>query len=517
MCPWGKCPGGTCPGGGVVLSPRITAGAYYKNVLKCNGWSYFMQNIYQTNLNNFVEYIQNCLDSFDEKSKKDIFILGDFNIDIKKKSDSHVKDLIQTMNSYGLKQYINGITRYGKSNSCIDLIFSNCEYISNSGILNLNFSDHQAVFITKKKAKILKSKIEFRGRSYKNYNIVDFQETLRKFDWVEFFGTENPNTCWDILYRRIINTLSDMCPEKTFKVNSYREEWMNKDIMERIIDKDKALKKAKKSSLQYDWEKAKTLRKEVGLLIDRARKEHFQDEYINSKDDPKRFWRNIYDIIPKNKENKSNIHLKDNLGTEIFSENTASFINDYFTDIGPKLASKFNEKWKYFGKEIDEVFEDIKVIEGFVYDFVKEINICKSSGFSEISSVCLRDALLVLISQLSHIFKQAIKTGIFPDEWKVATIVPIFKGGNKEEVSNYRPVSLLPVTGKIFEKIKHYQIVNFLDDNNFLSEKQNGFRKHRSTLGSIVNFTSDIFEAINDRKFTVATLILLILKKLLIQ
>ena len=192
-----------------------------------------------------------------------------------------------------------------------------------------------------------------------------------------------------------------------------------------------------------------------------ARKEHFQEEYINSKDDPKRFWRNIYDIIPKNKENKSNIHLKDNSEIEILPEDTAAFINDYFTDIGPKLASKFNEKWKYFGKEIDEVFEDIKVIEGFVYDFVKEINICKSSGFSEISSVCLRDALLMLISQLSYIFKQAIKTGIFPDKWKVATIVPIFKGGNKEEVSNYRPVSLLPVTGKIFEKIIHYQIVNF--------------------------------------------------------
>ena len=83
----------------------------------------------------------------------------------------------------------------------------------------------------------------------------------------------------------------------------------------------------------------------------------------------------------------------------------------------------------------------------------------------------------------------------------------IFKGGNKEEVSNYRPVSLLPVTGKIFEKILHYQIVNFLDKNEFLSDKQNGFRKERSTLGSIVNFTSDIFEAINDRKYTVAAFI----------
>ena len=60
-------------------------------------------------------------------------------------------------------------------------------------------------------------------------------------------------------------------------------------------------------------------------------------------------------------------------------------------------------------------------------------------------------------------------------------------------MSNYRPVSLLPITGKILEKILHYQLVNFLEKNKFLTDKQNGFRKERSTLGSIVNFTSDIF------------------------
>ena len=74
-------------------------------------------------------------------------------------------------------------------------------------------------------------------------------------------------------------------------------------------------------------------------------------------------------------------------------------------------------------------------------------------------------------------------------------------------MSNYRPVSLLPITGKIFEKILHYQIVNYVERNNFLTDNQNGFRKERSTLGSIVNYTSDIFEATNSRKFTLAVFI----------
>ena len=479
-------------------------------IKKQNNRKMHIANVYrppQGNVKTFVSYLRKCLDSFDEKTKKDIFILGDFNIDVKKKSDPVTKDLIQTLNSFGMKQFINGITRYGKNNSCIDLIFTNAEYISDSGILDLNFSDHQAVFITKKKIKVKNSKIEFKGRSYKNYDINVFQDSLREIDWRDFFGIEDPNECWDLLYSRIIGILDKMCPEKNFKVNIYREEWMNKDIMERIIDKDKAIKKAKKSNDKNDWEYAKRLRREVGQLVELSRKSHFQEEFENSKDDPKRFWRNIYDIIPKNKDSKPKIHLKNQDGSEIKSENAATFINNFFTNIGPNLASKFNEPWKYFGKEIENEINDIEIIEGIVYDFVKDIDIHKSSGFNELSSVCLRDALLVLIAQLSYIFKQSLKTSKFPDKWKVATIVPIFKGGNKEEVSNYRPVSLLPVTGKIFEKILHYQLVNFLDDNNFLSDRQNGFRKDRSTLGSIVNFTSDIFEAINDKKYTLATFI----------
>ena len=73
-------------------------------------------------------------------------------------------------------------------------------------------------------------------------------------------------------------------------------------------------------------------------------------------------------------------------------------------------------------------------VEGFVHNFVKDINIYKLYGFNDISYVCLRDDLLVLIPQLSYIFKQAVKTGKFAEKLKIATIVPIFNGGKKDEV-----------------------------------------------------------------------------------
>ena len=69
---------------------------------------------------------------------------------------------------------------------------------------------------------------------------------MRAYEWNSFFNIENPNECWSILYNRIIDTLDNMCPEKHFTISSYKEPWMNKDIMELIIDKDILLKKSQK-------------------------------------------------------------------------------------------------------------------------------------------------------------------------------------------------------------------------------------------------------------------------------
>ena len=189
------------------------------------------------------------------------------------------------------------------------------------------------------------------------------------------------------------------------------------------------------------------------------------------------------------------------------TENTASYINDFFTKIGPDLAKNYNEEWKFYGNEVNEVIEDIVINERVVFDLIRNIDISKSSGLDKISSSCLKDALLALLPQIIHIFKESFSTGIFPEKWKIATVVPIFKNGNKSDVSNYRPISLLPVPGKIFEHVLHDHISYFLERINYRSYKQNGFRKKHSTLDGIVNFTSDIFQSIDRGEYTLAAFI----------
>ena len=470
---------------------------------QCNMRELVIVNLYrppQGNIKEFCTSLHDCLATFDSATKREFFIMGDFNI------NAFEKELNNIMNSYGFKQFIEKTTRYSYNNKCIDLIYSNSDFVSNSGTLDWNYSDHQAIFISRKKPFVKHTKTSFVGRSYKHYNKEEFQDMLRSHEWNHFFSIEDPNICWNLFYDRIIETLDEFCQEKTFKISSYSEPWMNKEIMERIIDKDKSLKKAKRTNSFEDWDEAKRQRNNVGMLVDRAKSNYLENEFLLTKKDPKKFWRNIYSVIPKKKQSKKGqIRLKDDSGKDIDENRTAEYINDFFTNIGPKLAKKFDKEWDYFGSESENVIGKIKLTRGQIVQILKRIDISKSSGLEKISSNCLKDACLALSSQLLHIFEMSLKYCIFPNEWKIANIVPLFKGGIKEDVSNYRPVSLLPIPGKILESIIHDHIVTFFENNNLLCDHQGGFRKRHSTLSSITEFTNDIFHAVNNKNITIAT------------
>ena len=456
----------------------------------------------------FCQKLNESLLVLNALNNKEIILMGDFNINALNDENTDTKELTNLMSSFGLQQMIKESTRFGMNKKCIDHIYSNSDFILNSGTLQWNYSDHYAIFINRKKAMNKYQKIEFTGRSYKNYSKEDFQDNLRMYDWNNFFVMENPDECWSILYDRIISTLDDMCPEKTFRISSYKEPWMNKDIMELIIDKDKALHRAKKSNSSLDWDIAKRLRNEVGKIVESAKRNYLEEEFLSSKKDPKRFWRNIYSIIPNNKNSKKGkIHLNDDEGNSISYDNTANYINDFFSNIGPNLAKKYDKEWTFFDRESENQLNDLKFNKGILIDFIKNIEINKSSGLDKISSKCLKDALMVLSSQLAHIFEISIKNGMFPNEWKKGTIVPLYKGGNREDVSNYRPVSLLPIPGKLLEHFIHDHITEFFEANNLLCSHQGGFRKGHSTLNTISDFTADIFNAINKKEITVAVFI----------
>ena len=96
-------------------------------------------------------------------------------------------------------------------------------------------------------------------------------------------------------------------------------------------------------------------------------------------------------------------------------------------------------------------------------------------GMDNISSFILKKNMPILANGLSQIFKMSFSTGQFPASWKVAGVTPIYKNGSSSENSNYRPISVLPVVSRLFEKLIHDQLSTYLSNNHLLFTGQSGF------------------------------------------
>ena len=114
----------------------------------------------------------------------------------------------------------------------------------------------------------------------------------------------------------------------------------------------------------------------------------------------------------------------------------------------------------------DNVIEEYYTNIDEVTRLIKEIDISKSSSVEYLSSRILKDAFSTIPHVLLSIFNASLTTGIVPDSWKHATIIPLKKCGNSNDVTNLRPISLLPIQGKLLEKIVHKRVLEHLENNN---------------------------------------------------
>ena len=123
-----------------------------------------------------------------------------------------------------------------------------------------------------------------------------------------------------------------------------------------------------------------------------------------------------------------------------------------------------------------------------------------ASGYDCIVGSIMKQCVDNYITPLTHIINLSIAQGYFPDEWKVAKVIPIFKDGDPQDIQNYRPISVLPFFLKYLKKIISFYIIEFLDLHNVLYDKQFGFRQRHSTSHAVITLVEKITHALDSGK-----------------
>ncbi len=279
--------------------------------------------------------------------------------------------------------------------------------------------------------------------------------------------TANPNDNYNILHNII---------ETFLKYNKYKHK---KTLMEikSIYYRDDLYKKVKMLNSESQEHACLSahlksynvvLKKSINII----KRQYYEACFCKFKDDIKKTWKTINEILNKTKKKKT---FPDTFfdGEDQITDKLeiANKFNVFFTNIGRNLANKI----KYPGNKCFKNFITNKYTSHFTISMtdketvIKIINDMKpksSCGIDGLSMKLLKMTKEVFTELLLIIINQTLSTGIFPDKLKIAKVTPVYKKDDQTEFTNYRPISLLPVISKIFERIICKQVYNF-----FIKEK----------------------------------------------
>ena len=261
---------------------------------------------------------------------------------------------------------------------------------------------------------------------------------------------------------------------------------------------------------QYNWKHYQAARNKVTIEMRKSKSNYFQQKIKDcEKIDPKATWKLINSLVGKS--HKSN-HVTE---IELEGKNTvdgseiSEAFNDYFINIGPKLAAEStsnssNNVHKYL--KTDKLNYTFFSFENVLVDNVlltlRHLQTSKSTGLDNISAKMLKIAANIIAPSLTYIFNLSLSTGIFIDDWKNARVNPIYKEGSRRNMGNYRPISILPILSKVFEKEVFRQIYQYFNVNLLLSKFQSGFRPDYSTLSALIQMCDNWFENMDNGKLT---------------
>ena len=444
--------------------------------------------------------------------KTELFVLGDFNIDYKSPNLCRKLKIKNFETKFNIKQLINKYTRITNTTSTLlDWIYTSADYVSNCGVVNYNISDHLPTFVIRKKPRNKISKITIRGRSYLRYEKEVFQRSLEGSSWELFDASDDPEIMWDIMEKNIIDILDNICPIKDLVVPESKPDWLNDDIIQLMRKRDKIYKEARKKNDPVTWRKAIFLRNRVEMLIKNSKRDKIQREFQANRNNPKKIWESINSIISDKKG--GNIEgLRDDTGTLIQgSFDLAEMLNTFFVNIGKTLAQDIvsrnpNDRNILFAygpaNNNNDNICNIPILEDDITRILKTIDVNKSSAIPYKRAIVIIHAFQNQIRRIVKMYNGSLTLCTFPKKWKKAMVVPLPKVTNPKTVSDLRPVSLLPLPGKILEIIISKRLKYFLEENKILCDRQHGFRKKRSTLSAIVEFLHDVYNNLNENKDT---------------
>lgn len=472
---------------------------------------------YASENNVFFQKFEHLIALLDHEDKE-IIILGDLNCDYSAEiPNSHTKKLLSLAETYQFDQLIKDHTRITQaSRTTIDLVLTNePNKIVKSGVVHLGFSDHSLIYTIRKITVPKQVNHKYSTtRSFKRFNLNQFLDDLKQINWNSLDNLNNANDMWSTWKQMFLSIIDKHAPLKTKRIKGKKCPWLTPLVRRHLILRDTLKKQFVKTNNPIIWDKFKEARNLANKTVNSAKTEYYHSHIKSNVNNPKESWNIINQLLCRKSSDTSITQLK--INNQIFTEplDISNALNEHFTKIGPSLAKDFPENFNHFEKYIipAECNFSLKSTDtNTVERLLNQLSADKASGLDNIPCRLIKAAAPLISSSLCKIFNLSLLTGVFPEDLKMAKVVPIHKGSTKADPNNFRPISIISAIAKVFERIVYNQLNNYLSTNNLLTKYQSGFRQLHSTVTALLDATNDWYMNIDQGLLT--SVVFLDLKK----
>ena len=424
---------------------------------------------------------------------------------------------LNALHSVGCNAFIDKPTRIKSgAATCLDHVYSNLDTgsIENHVIL-AEVSDHfgtlskiEGITCESNKRNVYYRKTNLSDKKWKELDLFWKNTSIRK---IPFPHALKANELANAIKDTYDVTNDRFMPEKKRAINPNQKPdrpWITSGLKASIAKMYELLRISKQSGLFEDNKKYKAHLNMLTTLKRKCKNDYFKELMKSYGQDRSKTWQLVNKITNFRRKSTTTIKcLVDKDGNKLTNPlDIANTLNNHFGSIGKIMAQEFDnldncqvkDPLSYISKDVrNSIFLSMPKAEEISKNITRLLD-KNSCGYDLVSNRTLKATNHSVSPLLEILFQKCISEGVFPDCFKIAQVIPLFKGGDNKDPHCYRPISLLPTISKIFEKLLATRLIKFLTKHKVLSPDQFGFRAKFSTEYAIVDIYDKLIKNLDE-------------------
>ncbi|XP_073947822.1 uncharacterized protein [Choristoneura fumiferana] len=437
-------------------------------------------------------------------SSKSVIVCGDFNVNLLDSANRYSGRLLNLFKSFNLFHLFEEPTRVtANTATCLDNIFCKCDAMDKE-IINCFNSDHSG---QKACFTILKQTNDrvITYRPVTEARVEKFKENIINSVPEPYMEGSDPN----VLYKNL-STVINREFEKVFTLRTKMRngnkakfsDWATVGIHKsrtRLYELYEMKSHSQDPSFIDYVRKYSKLFKKVCIA---AKADYLSNKVKSAENKVKAVWNVINSETGKSKPRNCQFQLKVDDRILTSDLEVAGAFENFFSDIAVNTTRDLKSSTVLASSYLNEIAKDKRLNFDFQHtnseEIIKTFKSLKLKNTEDLWGISVRvmqSVIHIVAPYLAVIFNKCIDDGVFPDLMKYSKVIPLFKAGSSSDPGNFRPISVLPVLSKVFEKIMLNQLLRHFNVNNLLHSQQFGFTKGRSTTDAAASLMKYIYDA----------------------